>query len=273
MPWVTQRNGEVLWQEPTQIAGATPLPYVNPYLVPFQEKQLHQERINAILTNAEQAEANEVIQRLKNGLISAEEYDAMKKEITARYDEYPGNYSAEAQQKLRMEDLQYNYTAQAYAKKASWGPEQFEAAGFGNYAAQREAEQLAVGEQASQVQLGQEQQAHRQYQLNGGDLSFALWKQSGSPLTPPAPAPTAQEIYSKTMPKLGVPAAETYYRTQYPYLYQEFVGQSKPEEQTSQGWESFLKQYPWLKKYGEIPPAQRGTYPSTRRPVTRWLNY
>ena len=80
-------------------------------------------------------------------------------------------------------------------------------------------------------------------------------------------------IYERALPKMPSPAMEQYYEGQYAPLYREYRATALPEEPTGAGFEAFMKQYPFLEKYGQIPPRQRGEFTARFRPPTRWLNY
>ena len=49
-----------------------------------------------------------------------------------------------------------------------------------------------------------------------------------------------------------------------------------PREEVDPGidpWKKFLQNYPFLAEFQALPPRERGYYPSTYAPPTRWLNY
>jgi len=91
--------------------------------------------------------------------------------------------------------------------------------------------------------------------------------------TPQAPTPDWGAIYKKFLPEMPSPAMTQYYGGQYTPMFQEYRAQALPAEPTATGWETFLKQYPFLEKYQAIPPYQRGERATAFAPPTKWLTY
>lgn len=49
------------------------------------------------------------------------------------------------------------------------------------------------------------------------------------------------------------------------------VLKERPEE--IDPWQRYLQTYPWLSKFYEVPPRERGFFPAEYRPPTRWLGF
>ena len=111
------------------------------------------------------------------------------------------------------------------------------------------------------------------------------------------------------MPEFEAPSMKRYYETQAPTIWQKYLAKAQKEweegeqkrlremagyewavpwgqtgmakrlaegpseAQLVEGFKSYLKEYPWWEKWITKPQRERGEYPATFRPPTRWLTY
>jgi hypothetical protein len=114
--------------------------------------------------------------------------------------------------------------------------------------------------------------AWQDYQLRGGQRDFQEWQKVGMPSSPPE---SSQVSYARAVPAVNAGNMQEYLKGDYANVYGEYLkqgGATGTPESNAAEWQSFLKQYPFLTKYKELSPRQRGYYSSTLRPPTEFLN-
>jgi len=88
---------------------------------------------------------------------------------------------------------------------------------------------------------------------------------------------TPMAAYMSFLPQLNKPARR-YFSNQYNNIWNEYQGMLGQESQTTGQlpkltFMDFLKNYPFMQKYGALTPQQTGSYPNLLKPPARLLNY